>query len=457
MKEFYLKQVDFVDEIRKIADKIKFLPPESKQILLNWLDSITTDWPISRRRYYGTEIPIWYCKNCGKPVLPEPGKYYQPWREPPPFTKCPHCGSTKGFTGEWRTLDTWMDSSITALAYIGYMQDEELFRKAFPSSLRPQGKDIVRTWLYYTLLRVYQLTGKPAFKYVWISGMVVDEKGEAMHKSKGNIVWPKPLIEKYGSDALRLFGVLEASHGSDIRYSEERLKGTYKFLTKLWNISRFISMFPIVKEDDDFSLQPSDKWILGLLNEVIHKAKTGYDNFNFHIPAVEVRNFVWNIFAAHYIEMVKPRAYNREGTFTLAEQKAAWYTLHTVLKTILKLLAPITPMITEKIYQEIYQDEGDSIHLTAFPEEKSEWKTELIKYTEKLTEVNSEIWKFKKSLGKSLKEGIKEVWLTEDLKDFGADLKAMHHIEMLKFGTPKDIEGYQKLGEKTTDIYVREK
>ena len=456
MKEFYLKQIDFVDDIRKIADEIKFLPPESKQILLNWLDSISTDWPISRRRYYGTEIPIWYCKNCGKPVLPEPGRYYQPWKEKPPFDKCPYCGSTDGFEGEWRTFDTWMDSSITAIEYIGYMRDDELFRKAFQNVLRPQGKDIVRTWLYYTLLRVYQLTNRPAFKYVWISGMVVDEKGEAMHKSKGNIVWPKPLIEKYGSDALRLFGCLEASLGSDIRYSEDRLRGAFKFLTKLWNIARFISAFSIPKEKSSYELQPTDKWILGLLNEVIKKAKSGYDNLNFHIPAVEVRNFVWNIFADHYIEMVKPRAYNRNGEFDKKEQNAAWYTLHTVLKTVLKLLAPIIPMITEKIYLELYHDEGESIHLSQFPTPVKDWETDLIEKTNKIIEINSEIWKLKKKHKMSLKESLSEVWMPEELSIFKKDLKEMHHIEKLNFGKPENIEQYDKVGE-SLEIYIRRK
>jgi len=120
MEEYYLKQLDFLNDLRKIIDEIKFYPPENKQILINWINSIQSDWPISRRRFYGTELPIWYCKNCGKTILPEPGKYYQPWKENPPFNKCPYCNSNKGFIGETRTVDTWVDSSISALYILKY-------------------------------------------------------------------------------------------------------------------------------------------------------------------------------------------------------------------------------------------------------------------------------------------------------------------------------------------------
>ena len=222
----------------------------------------------------------------------------------------------------------------------------------------------------------------------------------------------------------------------------------------MWNIARFISAFSIPKEKSSYELQPTDKWILGLLNEVIKKAKSGYDNLNFHIPAVEVRNFVWNIFADHYIEMVKPRAYNRNGEFDKKEQNAAWYTLHTVLKTVLKLLAPIIPMITEKIYLELYHDEGESIHLSQFPTPVKDWETDLIEKTNKIIEINSEIWKLKKKHKMSLKESLSEVWMPEELSIFKKDLKEMHHIEKLNFGKPENIEQYDKVGE-SLEIYIR--
>ncbi|MDI6826580.1 MAG: valine--tRNA ligase [Candidatus Aenigmarchaeota archaeon] len=418
MKEYYLKQLDFIDDLKNIAKKMKFFPERHRQILLDWINSLSIDWPISRRRYYGTEIPIWYCKNCGKACLPKPGKYYRSWKENSPFKRCSHCNSDKGFEGEERTFDTWMDSSISPLFISKYKEDDDFFNKTFPSSIRPQAKDIIRTWLHYTILRCYQLTKKPAFERVWIMGYGVDEKGERMSKSKGNVVDPLPILEKYGGDIFRFWNAAEASLGSDFRYSDDRIKGSAKFLTKLWNISRFISMFPEPKKAE---LTATDKWVLSELNELIKECMKGYDNFDFFIPSNAIRDFTWNLFASHYIEMIKSRAYG-EG-FSEKEQKAAWYTLHLVLKNLLRLFAPIAPYITDYVWRELYGKK--SIHLELLP--KSEWGFGLEKLTGQITEFNMKIWKMKKDRGLSLKAEI-EIKIPKELRQFERDLVKMHNI-----------------------------
>jgi len=420
MQEIYLKQLEFKEEMLKIANELEFLPEFHRQLLINWINSITKDWPISRRRYYATEIPIWYCKKCGKTHVPKPGKYYRPWKEKAPFEKCEACGSTE-FIGETRTFDTWFDSSISVLFISRFMRDEEFFKKIFPVTVRPQGKDIIRTWLYYSLLRAFQLTGKRAFQKAWITGYCVDEKGEKMSKSKGNVIDPIPLIEKYGADAFRYWGASEASLGFDFRASEKRVENASKFITKLWNVARFVSQFPVIENFDESKLLPTDKWILSELKKTYEKCMEGYKCFNFFIPSTETREFLWNLFASHYIEIAKKRAYG-EG-FSEEEQKAAWYTLHKVMRTILKLLAPIIPFVTEYIWLRMYGK--DSIHCQLF-DEKIETE-DLSNYTQKLLEFNSFVWREKKKRNLSLKDSL-DVEIPKELKIFEKELISAHNL-----------------------------
>ncbi len=419
MREYYLKQIEFKPKIRKLAEKMIFHPETHRQILLNWIDSVSLDWPISRRRYYATEIPIWYCKNCGEPHLPKPGQYYRPWKDKAPFKECKKCSGSE-FVGDVRTFDTWMDSSLTPLFITKYLCDKEFFGKTYPTSLRPQAKDIIRTWLYYTTLRCYQLTGQSPFKHSWIMGYGVDEKGQRMSKSKGNVIDPIPILENQGGDTFRYWSASEASLGADFRCSEARIAGSRKFLTKIWNVSRFISSFPIHEKAE---LTLSDEWILAELSKLVKECLEGYRDFNFFIPANKIREFTWNIFAAHYLEMVKARAYG-EG-FNEKEQRAAQYTLQLVLKNILILLSPIIPFITDVIWRQIYGKK--SIHQEVFP--RADWSTELCKNTEKLLEFNAGVWYEKKIKGVSLKETI-TVNIPKEIQCFSKDLKAMHNIKV---------------------------
>ncbi|MFL6495521.1 MAG: class I tRNA ligase family protein, partial [Nitrososphaera sp.] len=160
LQDYYVKQIEFVPQLKELAFKLKFHPDMHRQILLKWLDSINIDWPVSRRRFYGTEIPIWYCNACKAPNLaPSDGKYYRPWKDKPPFEQCEKCGNGgSGFTGEDRTFDTWMDSSISPLYVTKFGKDMKMFDYSYPTAIRPQAKDIIRTWLHYTMLRCVQLT-----------------------------------------------------------------------------------------------------------------------------------------------------------------------------------------------------------------------------------------------------------------------------------------------------------
>jgi len=417
MEEYYLKQKESIDKMKKIGEEVTFHPNMHKQILMNWLDSINIDWPISRRRYYGTEIPIWYCKKCSEPHVPEPGKYYKPWNEKCPISNCVKCDSTE-FVGEERTFDTWMDSSVSPLFISKFNRDDEFFNKVYPATIRPQAKDIVRTWLYYTLLRCEQLTGEKPWSEAWIMGYGLDEKGMKMSKSKGNAIDPLPVIEKSGADTFRFWSASEINHGYDFRCNEQKIESTRKFLSKLWNVSRFLSSFPVIESGTP---NASDKWILSELDNLVKECKKGYDDYNFFIPAIAIREFTWNVFAAHYIEMVKARAYGID--FSDEERDGAIFTLHKTLSTILKLLAPITPFITEHLWKILYSKE--SIHKQKQVDiENIEEQSDI---TKEIVEFNSKTWNEKKSQNLSLKDSIK-IEIPEKLKPFAKDLKSMHNL-----------------------------
>lgn len=436
MKEYYLKQVEFKDTMMDIAksSSLKFYAPESRQILIDWINSVSIDWPISRRRYYATEIPLWYCNNCDYIYIPKKGGYYRPWKDACPISECPKCKS-KEFKGEERVFDTWFDSSISPLYILGYGRDDEFFKKNMPCSLRPQGREIIRTWLYYTLLKDYLLTGKCIFNDVWINYYVLDANGRKMSKSEGNGIDPAEILDKYGAEPFRLWTAFEGNiERADFRCSFDRIEGAGKTISKLWNVSKFILMFKNDKarKDVESALTELDKWILNEMNLLIIDANDCYEKYDFHNPAIKIRHFIWETFSSHYVELVKNRAYNQNNEFTKEQQSAAVYVLNHVLDSILKLLAPIAPSITYRIYEELHSKD---IHFETFPQTEKEYLVEITK--EDVFDLNSFIWKSKKDAGKSLKEQVPELTVEEKFRTMQHDIISAHNIMKLSFGNRK--------------------
>ncbi len=433
MPEFYVKQIEFKKEILELQKKLSFYDESSRQILTDWINSLTIDWPVSRRRFYATEIPLWYCKKCSWVYVPEKGKYYKPWKEKPPIKKCEKCKSTE-FRGEERVFDTWFDSSISTLHILKYGIDDEFFKKAFPCTIRPQGKEIIRTWLYYTILKCYLLTGKCAFKDVWINYHVVDETGKKMSKSLGNVIDPQEAINKYGAEAFRLWAAVEGNITTgDFRCSFDRIDNAGKTLNKIWNIAKFISTFE--KPKQNYFLNDLDKWIINELNTLINYANERYEKYDFHNPVIKIRHFIWDTFASHYMELVKARAYNKEGRFTKESQSGAIYTLYYCLDNILILLAPVIPFLTASIYYELYNKD---IHFVDFP--KKQKMIEAAIETSSIVELNSKIWNFKKSNNKPLNADLGFITIPNKFKPLEKDIVATHKIKNLEYGEELKIE-----------------
>ncbi|MDI6721559.1 MAG: class I tRNA ligase family protein, partial [Candidatus Aenigmarchaeota archaeon] len=430
MKEFYLKQIGLKETLLNETSAIEFYSPKSRQILVDWISSISIDWPISRRRYYATEIPLWHCNKCGYIIIPEKGKYHKPWKEKCPAEKCPECGSAE-FQGEERVFDTWFDSSSSPLYILKWHSDKKFFDMNAPCTLRPQGKEIVRTWLYYTLLKSYILTDRIIFDDVWIHYHIVDEAGRKMSKSIGNVIDPHIILERYGAEPFRLWCVTEGNlSDGDLKCSFERIEGAAKTITKLWNVCRFISLFPHAESASH--LEELDKWIINEINLLADFCRQRYELYDFHEPSIRIKHFLWETFASHYIEMIKNRAYNEKGEFTEKQQQSALYTLHYCMDSLLKMLAPVIPFVTYEIYKKM---RGDNIHKENFPEPLALY--DLPFSTQDIEALNSAIWKAKKDKSLSLKSPISKLTMPEKFLPAEKDIIHTHGVERIEYGEMK--------------------
>ena len=353
-KQWFAAISKLTDDIKSATNSMNWVPEHMKSRLLNWADSMEWDWCISRQRIFATPIPVWFCDDCGKVILPEVNELpVDPTQINPSISAC-ECGSTK-FTGEDDVLDTWMDSSISPLNIAGW--PDSSFAENFPANLRPQGHDIIRTWAFYTIARTLALEGDMPFDEIVINGMVAGVDGYKMSKSRGNVIGPEEVMEEYGADALRTWAA-NSVPGSDVPFDWKDIKYGYKFLRKFWNAFRFISMhileneLAINKVDTEKikeNLMPLDRWVLSKLNTLNQEVTNAYETYNFATAINSIEKFIWHDFCDEYIEAVKFRLYNDD--ISEKSRIAAKYTLKTVVETSLKLLAPVTPHFADEVYQ----------------------------------------------------------------------------------------------------------
>lgn len=427
MPEYYLKQLEFLPKLKKEVNKINFYPKNSKEILTKWIESISIDWPISRRRFYATPIPLWRSGNLM--AIPPKGKYYEPTKENvPKDSTVIEDGKVIGkvsefkdkkWIGEERVFDTWFDSSISELNMIEYPSD--FAKKAYPVSLRPQGKEIVRTWLYYTVLRGYLETGKVPFSDVWIHQHITDSQGRKMSKSVGNVIDPKEVLRLHGAEAFRFWAALEGNLAEqDLKCSMDRIGAETKTINKLLNLSRFVAQF---KKPSKAKPTKLDQLFIDYIDSATNNIDKFYEEYDFHKPAEILRKFLWDIFASHYVEIVKSRTYNETNQFSKEESDSAKYTLHYLLERMVILLYPIIPQVTSVIGNEL----GIMLHKEEFPKVKAKENSQ--KTIEEIMAFNSEVWKQKRDQNISLKEPISNIKIPSSLKDYEKDLVFCHNIQ----------------------------
>ncbi|MGZ4901271.1 MAG: class I tRNA ligase family protein, partial [Halobacteriota archaeon] len=344
--------------IKRRASQIDWTPSYALGRLNDWTESVEWDWCISRQRIFATPIPVWYCNECKQMMVAEEG-----WLPVDPAMDTPseacECGS-QNFTPETDVLDTWMDSSISALSVAGW-PDESAFAKQFPTQLRPQGQDIIRTWAFYSILRSDALVGQPPWERVVVNGMVLGEDSQKMSKSLGNIIVPESIIEEFGTDVLRQWAAIGGSTGSDVAFNRNDLVAASRFLTKLWNVFRF-SMIHVAHYHGNLVTygpqNPVEIWLLSRLHDLVESVTTSMDKFAFDDALKEIRTFVWNVLADNYIEAAKGRLYDIDECGIAA--------LYRTLNTIARLLAPFCPFFSEELFSCLNND-NDSVHAQPWP------------------------------------------------------------------------------------------
>lgn len=366
--QWFMKTRILTDRVEEEAYRITWYPEHMRDRLIDWARSLDWDWVISRQRVFATPIPIWYCINCGEIILAEPEWLpIDPKLEPPKIGRCPKCGSTR-FKPETSVLDTWFDSSITCAVHAGW-PDKEDWMRFFPSDVHPSGADIIRTWAHYLMVRHLALFDEKPFKSCLINGMVLGTDGRKMSKSLGNYIATDEVFSKYGADATRQWAAGGGSTGSDIPFRWADVEYGWRFLRKLWNAARFISM-NLEDFDPKVEAQPEiiDRWLMSKLEKVKSKVTEALNNYQFNVAIESVRGFIWHILCDQYIEAVKHRLYNPE-IYGEGSRRAAQQTLYNVLFEALQLLAPISPHITEEIYEAIFKEhEGyPSVHVSPWP------------------------------------------------------------------------------------------
>jgi valyl-tRNA synthetase len=367
-KQWFMKTRILTDDVVNRTNEVTWYPDYMKFRLIDWAHSLDWDWVISRQRVFGTPIPIWYCKKCGEVILAEENWVpIDPKLEKPKIPSCPKCGS-KEFIPERDVFDTWMDSSISCAVHAGW-PDAANWRRLFPADLHPSGIDIIRTWAYYLMVRHIALFDEKPYKSCLINGMVLGSDGRKMSKSLKNYVAAPEVVDKYGTDAARQWAAAGGATGSDIPFRWPDVEYGRRFLTKLWNAARFVSMqLEDCKFSGKYDLQLLDKWILSKAEKLTQKVTDALEKCQFNIALEEIRGFAWHIFCDQYIEAVKDRLYKPQ-VYGEEKTRAAQFTLYTVLYRVIQLLAPVTPHITEEIYQTMYVDDigKKSLQLTLWP------------------------------------------------------------------------------------------
>ena len=416
-KQWFIRVLDFKDQLLEAGAKVRWFPSNMKVRYDHWVENLHWDWGISRQRFYGVPIPVWICTACDAfvPARDEDLPVDPSVSEAP--APCPKCGSSD-LEGETDILDTWATSSVTPQINVKWGEKQgDLTERLMPMSLRPQAHDIIRTWAFYTIVKSLHHHGEIPWKDVMISGHVLmaerDEHGKRRKISKSRahaFGHPEEIIERFSADPVRYWSC-RANLGVDSAYDEKMMDQGRRFVTKLWNATRFA--LGNLDDWDGSAGEPTaiDRGLLAKLEQVEASATKHMLEYEIGAALREIESFFWSVLCDNYLEMIKGRVYGAE-TYGEDGKRAAQATLHRALLDVLKLLAPFMPHVTEELYQQGFRERvGEkSVHLLRWPEGAAEVDVTAAETFEATVDIVSAVRKYK----------------SENNLSMGAELASLH-------------------------------
>ena len=371
-RQWFIRLLDKKNALLAQGRKVRWHPEFMRERFEQWVEGLNADWCVSRQRYLGVPVPLWYrldsrgAPDDANPILPSKEQLpVDPMADTAPGYTQAQRGRPGGFAGDGQVLDTWATSSLTPQIATGWPADAEMHGRLYPMDVRPQGHDIIRTWAFYTIARAHMLDGRIPWRNVLISGWVVDPRRRKMSKSRGNVVTPAELLDRYGADAVRYWAA-RARLGADAAYDEAEMKVGKRLATKLFNAGRLIvgrvrsAGLSAGRTSASEVTAPLDRSHVALLALTVREATERMEAFETAAAMEQIESWFWHNLCDNYLELTKGRAYAGDRSAL-----AAW---SLSLSAALRLLAPFLPHVTEEVWSWHHGADGGSVHLAPWPE-----------------------------------------------------------------------------------------